>query len=161
MIFPRKFVVLVPIAACGVLGAVWAAPPAIDQQPLRLGNSYYLYTGALAIDESGVAPIPSRFQWSVETSWRGGDGNGNDLPDSRVMLRLYDPDRNFTALTAQMDLETATRLQHELTTIIAQKRKDPTFQFRPQLYGSQDIPTKRIIGVDQNGTAIVEDAPGK
>ncbi len=152
MHIPRRFVFLILIAACGVLAAVRAA----DQQPQLLGNSYYVYTSALTIDESGVVPIPSRFQWSVETSWRGTDVNGNDLPDSRVLLRLYDPDHNFTALTAQMDLETAAKLQQELAAIIAKKRQDPTFQHRPQLYESKDIPTKRVVGVDDKGTAIVE-----
>jgi hypothetical protein len=47
---------------------------------------------------------------------------GKPVPDSRVMLRRYDPDHNFNALTAQMGLETAETLQRELAGIIAKKR---------------------------------------
>ena len=120
------------------------------------GNSFYLYTGALKQSETGVVAVPSRFKWSVETSWRGIDAQGKDLPDRRVMLRLYDPDRNFTALTAQMDLETAEKLQRDLATIIAKKRQDPDFQHRPQLYDSSLIPTGKFKGVDKEGEAIIE-----
>ena len=64
-----------------------------------------------------------------------------DLPDTRVMMRLYDPDHNFTALTAKMDLATAEKLQRELADIIAKKRKNADYQYRPQLYDSSLIPT--------------------
>jgi hypothetical protein len=119
-------------------------------------NSYYLYTKALTATDAGVIAVPSRFKWSVETSWRGMDAQGRDLPDTRVMLRLYDPDQNFTAITAQMDLETAERLQRELADIIAKKRQNPDFQYRPQLYDPSLIPTGKIKGVDENGVAIIE-----
>lgn len=122
-------------------------------------NSYYLYTGALKQSEAGVVAVPSRFKWSVETSWRGLDARGKDLPDRRVMLRLYDPDLNFTALTAQMDLETAERLQRDLAAIIAKKRQHPDFQHRPQLYHSSLIPTGKFKGVGKDGEAIVELEP--
>jgi len=153
----RKLVVLIPTVLCCVLATVWAAPFEVDQTPQATGNSYYLYTSLFKIDESGVVPVPSRFRWSVETSWRGVDEKGQDLPDSRVMLRLYDPNRNCTALTAQMDLDTAAQLQRELAAVIAKKRADPSFQHRPQLYDSKEIPTKRIVGVDESKRAIVED----
>ena len=104
-------------------------------------NSYYLYTKALSATESGVVAVPSRFKWSIETSWSGIDAQGKDLPDTRVMMRLYDPDQNFTALTAQMDLATAEKLQRELADIIAKKRKNADYQYRPQLYDSSLIPT--------------------
>ena len=109
--------------------------------PDRESNSYYLYTKALSATESGVVAVPSRFKWSIETSWSGIDAQGKDLPDTRVMMRLYDPDHNFTALTAQMDLATAEKLQRELADIIAKKRKNADYQYRPQLYDSSLIPT--------------------
>ena len=157
----RKLAFLIPITACGLLTVVYAASPVVDQQPELPGNSYYLYTMDLKVDKSGVAPIPSRYKWSVETSFRGVDVNGKDLPDSRVMLRLYDPDHNFTALTAQMDMATAAKLQQELAAIITKKLEDPTFKHRPRLYDPKDIPTMRFIGIDENGTAIVEEVPKK
>lgn len=58
-----------------------------------------------------------------------------------------------------MDLATAARLHHELGDMIVQKLQNPEFQHRPQLYDPKDIPTKRILGVDENGVAIVEDVP--
>ncbi len=119
-------------------------------------NSYYLYTKALTTTDAGVVAVPSRFKWSVETSWRGMDAQGRDLPDKRVMLRLYDPDQNFTAITAQMDLETAEKLQRELSDIIAKKRQNPDFQYRPQLYDPSLIPAGEIKGVDEDGVAIIE-----
>ena len=122
-------------------------------------NSYYLYTGALKPSDAGVVAVPTRFKWSVETSWRGFDAQGKNLPDTRVMVRLYDPDQNFTALTAQMNLETAEQLQLHLADIIAKKRKDPDFQHRPQLYDSSLIPTGRFKGVNKNGEAIIELEP--
>ena len=72
------------------------------------------------------------------------------------MLRLYDPDQNFTALTDQMDLATATRLHHELGEIIVKKLENPGFEHRPQLYDPKLIPTGRFKGIDENGTAIIE-----
>jgi len=83
------------------------------------------------------------------------------LPDTRVMMRLYDPDQNFTALTAQMDLETAETLQRELANIIAKKRENADYQFRPQLYDSSLIPTGEIKGVGRNGELIIELQPQK
>lgn len=87
-------------------------------------NSYYLYTKALSTTGAGVVAVPSRFKWSIETSWSGVDAQGKDLPDARVMMRLYDPAQNFTAITAQMDLETAETLQRKLADIIAKKREN-------------------------------------
>ncbi len=142
---------------CGVFAVVYAAKPTTTENIEALGNSYHLYTQALQVDESGVVPVPPRFRWSVETSWRGVDALGKNLPDTRVMLRLHDPDHNFTAITAQMDLTTASKLHKELGDILARKLQDPDYQFRPQLYRADQIPTKRIVGVDGNGTAIVED----
>ena len=77
------------------------------------------------------------------------------------MLRLYDPNQNFTAMTAQMDLETAERLQRELADIIAKKRQNADYQHRPQLYDSSLIPAGRITGIDSDGTAIIELQPRK
>ena len=113
-------------------------------------------TKALRIDDSGVAVIPQRFKWSVETSWKGSDLQGKNLPDTRVMLRLHDPDHNSTAITAQMDLATASKLHQELGNIIVRKLQDPDYQFRPRLYDPKDIPTGRIVGVDKKGVAIIE-----
>lgn len=127
--------------------------------PDRASNSYYLYTKALSATESGVVAVPSRFKWSIETSWSGIDAQGKDLPDTRVMMRLYDPEHNFTALTAQMDLATAEKLQRELADIIAEKRKNADYQYRPQLYDSSLIPTGEIKGIDRNGELIIELKP--
>lgn len=157
----RKFVLLIPVVAFGVLTFSYAASPVANPQAKLPGNSYYLYTKSLEVNDSGVVTVPSRYQWSVETSWRGVDANGSDLPDTRVMLRLYDPKQNFTALTAQMDLATATKLQQELSEIIAQKTNDPAFQHRPQLYDSKHIPTMEITGVDEDGVAIIKEVAGK
>lgn len=109
------------IAFCGVLTVVVAASPTAKNA--SSGNSYYLFTKALHVDDLGVVAVPSRFKWSVETSFSGVDVQGNNLPDSRVMLRLYDPDQDFTVLTAQMDMATAARLHHELGEIIVKKLK--------------------------------------
>jgi len=142
------------VAACGVLTAVVAAPPTAHND--SSGNSYYLFTKALHVDDTGVVAIPSRFKWSVETSTAGYDLQAKPIADSRVMLRLYDPDENFTAITAQMDLETAEKLQRELADIIAKKRQDPNFHHKPKLYDPSLIPTGDIIGIDENGVAIIE-----
>ena len=54
-----------------VLGAAisvaYAAAPARSTK----GNSYYLYTKALTMTDAGVVAVPSRFKWSIETSWSG------------------------------------------------------------------------------------------
>ncbi len=147
------------LALGSLLTAVYAAAPGKPEKTAALGNSYYVYTKALRVEDSGVAAIPARFRWSVETSSAGFDAQGNRLPDSRVMLRLYDPDHNFSALTAQMDLATAARLHHELGEVLVQKLQNPDYQKQVQLYAPKHIPTKRIIGVDPQGVAIVEDAP--
>lgn len=146
-----------PLALCAAITVADAAAPERNTN----GNSYYLYTKALTMTDAGVVAVPSRFKWSIETSWSGIDAQGEDLPDTRVMMRLYDPDHNFTALTAQMDLETAERLQRELADIIAKKRHNPDYQYRPQLYDSSLIPTSEIKGVDKNGELIIELHPRK
>ena len=153
----RKSFVLAVLALGTSLTVAYAA--ATD--PSVNDNSYYLYTGALNPSDAGVVAVPSRFKWSVETSWRGTDTQGRDLPDTRVMLRLYDPDHNFTALTAQMDLETADKLQRELGEIIAKKRENPGFQHRPKLYDPSMIPTGRLTGIKNDGEAIIEFEPKK
>jgi hypothetical protein len=150
---------VVGFAAVSCLLGVHAASPPGPADPEPLGNSYYLFTKDLRVDQSGVVAVPSRYRWSVETGLRGIDLQGNPLPDRRIMLRLYDPDHNFTALTAQMDLATASALHHKLGEIIGKKHADPNFQHRPQLYNPKDIPVKRAAGVDRNGVLIVEDAP--
>jgi len=153
----RKTTLVAAMALCGILTVAYAASPSGNKDsdsPRR--NSYNFYTNALRVEGSGVVAVPSRFKWSVETSWSGTDVQGNNLPDSRVMLRLYDPDRNFTALTAQMDLATAAILHHELGEIIVKKLQDADYQHRPQLYSSDKIPTGRILGVDENGVAEIE-----
>lgn len=89
MISFRKPLVVAIVVLGGVLTVVIAAPPSAKNA--SSGNSYYLFTKALRVDDAGVAAIPSRFKWSVETSFSGVDVQGNSLPDARVMLRLYDP----------------------------------------------------------------------
>jgi uncharacterized protein len=153
----RKPTFFAALALLGTLAVALAETPA-GKEPAATGfNAYYLYTGALEVSNAGVAHVPSRFQWSAESSFSGQDARGKDLPDSRIMLRLYDPDHNFTALTAQMDLATAAKLHHELGEMLAKKREDPSFQHRPRLYDPKDIPTKRFVGVDEDGNVIVED----
>ncbi|SMP79824.1 hypothetical protein SAMN06265222_1385 [Neorhodopirellula lusitana] len=148
----RKSVVLAVLAFGTSLTVAYAATT--DQSVSD--NSYYLYTCALNTGGAGVVAVPSRFKWSVETSWRGTDTQGRDLPDTRVMLRLYDPNHNSTALTAQMDLGTAEKLQRELAEIIAKKRENPAFQHRPKLYVPSMIPTGRLMGINKDGEAIIE-----
>ncbi|QDV20970.1 hypothetical protein Pan153_56510 [Gimesia panareensis] len=150
--------ILGPLVVCGFLTVVFAANPATTDNSGTQSNQFYMYTGALQVQDSGVVKIPSRYRWSVETSLRGYDLSGKPLPDRRIMLRLHDPNQNFTALTAQMDLATATKLHHELGEIIIKKLQNPDYQYRPQLYRKDQIPTKRIIGIDASGTAIIEDA---
>lgn len=145
--------IVVVVGFYGVLTLV-AAPP--SQEKPGSGNSYHFFTGALRVDESGVVAVPSRFQWSVETCVAGFDLQAKPIPDSRVMLRLYDPDRNFTALTAQMDLATAEELQRELADVIAKKRDNPAFDHRPPLYDPSRIPLGRFKGIDEKGGAIIE-----
>lgn len=142
------------IVLCGLLAAVLAGPPSSPNA--TPGNSFHLFTNALSVDESGVVEVPSRYKWSVETSFSGIDLTGRNLPDSRLMLRLYDPDNNFTAITAQMDLETASKLHHELGVILKKKLQDPEFVHRPTLYKPQDIPKGRFKGIDKKGQAIIE-----
>ncbi len=151
----RKPTVLIALSACAAFTVAYAG----TKEHSTTDNSYYLYTGAFKPSDAGVVAVPSRFKWSVETSWRGTDAQGNNLPDTRVLVRLYDPDHNFTALTAQMDLQTAERLQRDLADIIAKKRQDPEFQHRPQLYDSSLIPTGRFKGVNESGEAIIELEP--
>lgn len=128
-------------------------------QPGASENIYRLYTSALKIDDTGVVVVPARYKWSVETSSRGIDVNGNPLPDQRIMLRLYDPSQNFTALTAQMDLATAAKLHHDLGELIVNKLQNPNYQHRPQLYDPGMIPIGRFKGIDKNGQAIIELVP--
>ena len=143
------------IAICVILTAAVAAPP--TTQSGNHGNSYLFYTKALPVDHAGLAEVPSRFQWSVETGSSGFDIKGNPLPDPRIMLRLYDPDQPYTtALTAQMDLETAAKLHHELGGILVKKLENPNFHHRPQYYNPQKIPTGRFKGIDERGKAIIE-----
>lgn len=142
-----------------VLGTSLTVVYAAALDPGVNDNSYYLYTGALKRSDAGVVAVPSRFKWSVETSWRGTDSQGRELADTRVMLRLYDPHHNFTAVSAQMDLETAEKLQRELARMIAKKRENPDFQYRPNLYDPSMIPTGRLKGFQGNGEAIIEIEP--
>jgi hypothetical protein len=146
-----------PIAL--ILCAAFSGADAANPESSSKNNSYYLYTNALSTTDAGVVAVPSRFKWSVETSWSGIDAQGKHLPDTRVMMRLYDPDQNFTALTAQMDLETAETLQRALAGIIAKKRENADYQSRPQLYDSKLIPTGEIKGVDGKGELILELQP--
>lgn len=152
----RIFLLIGFIGACSLMTVVSAVPPKKRDKFDPLGNAYYLYTVALRIDDSGVVKVPSRFRWSVETSWRGQDVKGRALPDTRIMLRLYDPDHNFTAVTAQMDMETAAELHRELGEILEKKLADPDFQHRPQLNDPKLIPAGRLKGIDKNGQAIIE-----
>ena len=125
--------ILTSLALCAAIAVAYAEAPDRSTK----GNSYHLYTKALTITDAGVVAVPSRFKWSVETSWSGIDAQGKDLPDTRVMMRLYDPDHNFTVLTAQMDLETAEKLQRELAKIIAKKRENPDYQYRPPHFNAE------------------------
>lgn len=61
----RNPIVVALVAACGAITAVVAAPQAAHND--SSGNSYYLFTKALHVDDTGVVAIPSRFKWSVET----------------------------------------------------------------------------------------------
>lgn len=151
----RKLVLLTSLTIFAVITFAYAG----DSEHGAQGNAFYLYTKAFTSTDAGVVTVPSRFRWSVETSWRGIDAQGNELPDTRLMLRLYDPDRNSTAFTAQMDLETAEKLQRELADIIAKKRQNVHYNYRPKLYDSSLIPTGRITGIDDNGQAIIEFEP--
>ena len=157
--FRKLLVVALVAAACGVFTAVVAAPPTAKTDSSR--NSCHLFIKTLPVDDSGVVRVPSRFKWSVETCVAGFDLQANPIADSRVMLRLYDPNENFTAITAQMDLDTAEKLQRELADIIAKKRQNPDFQYRPQLYDPSLIPTGEIKGVDKDGKLIIELHPKK
>jgi len=145
------------LALFAAISVAYAATPASNTH----ADSYHLYTQALTSNDAGVVAVPSRFKWSIETSWSGIDAQGKDFPDTRVMMRLYDPDHNFTAFTAQMDLDTAENLQRQLADIIAKKRRNPDYQHRPQLYDPSMIPTGRITGVDDNGQATIEFESGK
>lgn len=147
----QKSLIVVGLVVMTALPLSWAAQP----QSLQPGNSYHMFTSDLAISSTGVVAIPSVFRWSVETSWRGVDAQGHNLPDERIMLRLHDPEHNFTAFTAQIDLDTAEKLQRELADLITRKRQDPDYQYRPQLYDSDQIPTGRITGSDQDGNATI------
>ena len=155
MLRTQKPTILVVLSACAAFTIAYAGTSA-NSVP---GNSYYVYTSALKPSDAGVVAVPSRFKWSVETSWRGTDAYGNNLPDTRVMLRLHDPGQNFSALTAQLDLDTAERLQRDLADIIAKKRQNSEFQHRPQLYDSSLIPSGRFNGVTERGEAIIELEP--
>lgn len=148
----RHYLVLAVVIPITILTAAFAANTTPDDSE----DSCHLYTRAFERNDAGVFAVPSRFKWSVETSWRGEDEQGHDLPDNRIMLRLYDPDQNFTAVTAQMNLETAEKLQQELAEMIAKKRQDPNFQYRPKLYDASKIPIGRFKGVNENGEAIIE-----
>ena len=125
--------ILTSLSLCAAIAVAYAAAPDRSTK----GNSYHLYTKALTITDAGVVAVPPRFKWSIETSWSGIDAQGKDLPDTRVMMRLYDPDHNFTALTAQMDLETAEKLQRQLANIIAKKRTTQTIRYRPPHFNAE------------------------
>jgi hypothetical protein len=153
----KKPLLPISLTLCAAISVAYAATPERSTE----GNEYYLYTKALPTTDAGVVAVPSRFKWSIETSWSGIDADGIGLPDTRVMMRLYDPDHNFTALTAQMDLETAETLQRELASVIAKKRENADYQYRPQLYDSSLIPTGQINGADVNGELIIELEPPK
>jgi hypothetical protein len=148
----RKTVPLTTLALCIAVAIAYAN----ESDHGASSNSFYFYPQGLTATDAGAIPIPSRFRWSVETTWRGADARGKDLPDQGVMLRFYDPARNHTALTAQMSLETAEQLQQSLAEIIAKKRQDPAFQHWPRLDTPDKIPTGRILGIAENGVAIVE-----
>jgi hypothetical protein len=144
------------IVAMFVIFTVAVAAP-LTTQERNQGNSYLFYTKSLRVDDSGLAEIPSRFQWSVETGSSGFDINGNSLPDPRIMLRLYDPDQPYTTvLTAQMDLATAAKLHHELGDSLMKKLENPDFHHRPQYYDPKKIPTGQFKGIDESGQAIIE-----
>ena len=151
----RKTLCLLGAVAC--VAATFAIGEHPNHERGGAGNSYSLFTKELSVDDRGVAKVPSRFRWSVETNVAGFDAHGNTIPDARVMLRLYDPDRNFTAMTAQMDLPTATRLHQELGEVIAAKSRDTRYQkpFRHH-YGQNLLPVGEMRGVDENGVAIIE-----
>lgn len=151
----QKPLLLISLTLFAALSVAYAATPESSSEK----NSYYLYTKALSTTDAGVVAVPSRFKWSIETSWSGIDAQGNDLPDTRVMMRLYDPDQNFTALTAQMDLETAETLQRALADIIAKKRENAGYQYRPQLYDSSLIPVGQAKGFNGKGELIIELQP--
>ena len=149
----RMSLVWMAVVACVIGSVVVGATPAGDAEQ-QLENSYYLYTSRYKISDSGVVALPSHVQWSVETSWRG-----PGMADNRIMLRLHDHQAQFSAMTAQMDLATAAKLHHELGEILVKKLQDPHYQNLGSLGRPQELPTKTVIGVDENGTAIMQDVP--
>lgn len=157
----KRVIVVGAIVGASVMG-LWAAERTGNPQASPLGNSYYLYTGRLSPSESGVVAIPAGYVWSVETSWRGIDLQGNNLADTRIMLRLHNPDENFSAITAQMDLATAAKLHHELGEIIIKKLQDPAFQDRLHVGSAeQGNPNRTVVGTDADGAAIFKDQEPK
>jgi len=154
----RTPLLLAAVTFIGVLTVV-AAPP--TENGIGSSSSYHLFTKALRVDDAGVVAVPSRFKWCVETCVAGFDLQGDPIADSRVMLRLYDPNENFTAITAKLDLETAEKLQRDLADIISKKRQNPGYQNRPQLYDPSLIPTGEIKGVDKKGQLIIDLHPKK
>ncbi len=157
----KRVIVVGALIGASVMG-LWAAERTDHPQSSSLANSYYLYTARFSPSKTGVVAIPVGYVWSVETSWRGVDPHGNNLADTRVMLRLHNPNENFSAITAQMDLATAAKLHHDLGEIIIKKLQDPAFQDRPHVGSAkQGNPNRTIIGVDADGVAILKDEEPK
>lgn len=128
-----------------------AEKSAVSPEP-RLENVYRTYTSAYRVEENGVVVLPANLVWDVETSWRGMDLQGNLLPDTRVMLRLRDPNLNYSALTAQMDLATAAKLHHDLGQMIIKKLQNPYYQDRSHVTsGSAKHRQARLVPIEQDG----------
>lgn len=145
------------VCAVVVVCMLLSTLPADTPTWIAKGNTWNMYTSALQVSDSGVVSIPSRYRWSIETGMRGIDANGKRLPDGRILLRLHDPDHNFSCFIAQMDLATAAKLHHDLGEMLIKKLEDPGYMYKPKLYRPDQIPTKRIIGIDAKGNAILEE----
>jgi hypothetical protein len=153
------FAAIVGAIAGASLVLLQASEPEDGRKAPSPGNSYYLYTNRLTIEDSGVVRIPAGYVWSVETSWRGLDAQGGNLPDSRVMLRLHNPEVGFSALTAQMDLATAAKLHHDLGDVLVKKLQNPAYQDRSHVGSNKGVaPVRAALGIDSKGVAVPKDS---
>jgi len=136
-----------------VVGAmvVQASDPAAGDGP-SLGNAYHLFTSAYHVDENGVVKLPPHLVFRVETSTRG-----PDKPDPRILIRLHDAEEGYSTFIAQMDVATAAKLHHDLGELLVKKLQNPSYQQPHDSSQQKVIRTKRFVGIDKNGTAIVED----
>ena len=81
MRYTRNPLLLTSLALCAAMTVAYAA----THEHSSNGNSYYLYTKALTTTDAGVVPVPSRFKWSIETSWSGIDAQGERVQPGRFV----------------------------------------------------------------------------